>query len=110
MTPTAQLGAAAPKLVTAPTQVRNVYPCIDPVTHRYRSFPCSQCQAPKCLFGRKPKGRVAVVLAPGQKACEVCGTPYRAYGKSKYCSDECRKRAVAKQRRRRRNRASEFIY
>ena len=84
------------------------YPCLDE-HRRYRSFPCAQCQAVRCLFGEKPARKVQVRLAPGQKACEVCGTPYQAYVKSKYCSDECRRRAVAGQRWRRRTRAGEFV-
>ncbi len=85
------------------------YPCLDEY-RRYRSFPCSQCTAPRCWMGAKPQSRARVVLAPGQKHCEVCGTPYQAYGKSKYCSDQCRRKAVAKQRRRRRTRVGEHIY
>ncbi len=30
------------------------FPCIDPQTRRYRSFPCSQCKATSCAFGKKP--------------------------------------------------------
>jgi predicted nucleic acid-binding Zn ribbon protein len=85
------------------------YPCLDE-HRRYKSFPCSQCQAVTCIFGKKPASKPQVTLSPGQKACEVCGTPYQAYGKSKYCSDDCRRKAIAKQRRRRRNRVSEMIY
>jgi predicted nucleic acid-binding Zn ribbon protein len=54
--------------------------------------------------------RVKVPLAPGQKACEECGTPYQAYGKSKYCSDACRRKALAERRKIRRRRQAEFIY
>ena len=86
-----------------------MYPCLDE-NRRYRSFPCSQCKAERCIFGKKPVSQTRVTLAPGQKACEVCGTPYQAYGKSKYCSDECRRKAIAKQRRRRRNRVSDMIF
>ncbi len=87
----------------------SAYPCLDENRH-YRSFPCSQCWAERCIFGKKPVSKARITLAPGQKACEVCGTPYQAYGKSKYCSDECRRKAIAKQRRRRRNRVSDMIY
>ena len=85
------------------------YPCLDE-NRRYRSFPCSQCQAERCSSGKKPASEPKVQLAPGQKACEVCGSSYQAYGKSKYCSDECRRKAIAKQRKRRRNRVSDMIY
>ncbi|MDP9350035.1 MAG: hypothetical protein M3P51_00595 [Chloroflexota bacterium] len=84
------------------------YPCLDEY-RRYRSFPCARCQAPGCIFGQKPVSRPATRLAPGQKACEVCGSAYHSYGKSKYCSDECRRKAVARQRRKRRSPTSEFI-
>lgn len=87
----------------------SVFPCIDE-NRRYRSFPCSQCQAERCIFGKKPAAQVRVTLAPGQKACEVCGAPYQAYGKSKYCTDECRRKAIAKQRRKRRSRISDMIF
>ncbi len=86
------------------------YPCLDPATRRYRSFPCSQCEAEGCLFGKKPVVRAKVNLAAGQKACERCGTPYQAYGKSKYCSDECRKKALYKRRKARRQRSLEYVY
>ncbi len=88
---------------------RRKYPCMDDMRH-YRSFPCSQCWAETCLFGKKPLVRVKVQLAPGQKACEACGRPYQAYGKSKYCSDACRRKALAKRRKIRRRRQLEFIY
>ncbi len=77
------------------------YPCLDEY-RRYRSFPCAHCNAPGCIFGKGPVSRPAAQLAPGQKACEVCGGAYQAYGKSKYCSDECRRKAITNQRRRRR--------
>lgn len=86
-----------------------VYPCLDE-NRRYRAFPCSQCKAERCIFGKKPASQARVSLAPGQKACEVCGSAYQAYGKSKYCSDACRRQAIAKQRRRRRNRVSDMIF
>ncbi len=91
-------------VVTIPTP----YPCLD-LYRRYRSFPCARCKAPGCIFGKKPVSRPAAQLAPGQKACEVCGSAYQAYGKSKYCSDGCRRTAVARQRRRRSSRTGEFI-
>lgn len=87
---------------------KSQYPCVDEM-RRYRSFPCSQCWAETCLFGKKPAVRITVQLSPGQKACEVCSNPYQAYGKSKYCTDECRRKAVAKQRKIRRKRHSDFI-
>ncbi|MDP9382811.1 MAG: hypothetical protein M3Q29_22245 [Chloroflexota bacterium] len=85
------------------------FPCVDE-NRRYRSFPCSQCKAEKCVFGKKPAAKAQITLAAGQKACEVCGTAYQAYGKSKYCSDECRRKAIAKQRRKRRSKISDMIY
>ncbi len=78
-----------------------IYLCIGEY-RRYRSYLCSRCQATGCLFGSKPERRTQVKLLPGQKACQVCGSAYQAYGKSKYCSDACRRKAVARQRRRRR--------
>lgn len=100
-----------PALRTGRGQRRaSVYPCLDE-NRRYRSFPCSECQAPACGMGKKPERRLKVELAPGQKACERCGTPYKAYGKSKYCSDTCRKQVIAHQRKRRRSRVNDaFIY
>lgn len=90
------------------TQARR-YPCIDEL-RRYRSFPCSECRAEGCWMGRKPTPRAAATpLAAGEKACEVCGAPYEVSGKRKYCTDECRKKAVAKQRKGRRSRASQYI-
>ncbi len=86
-----------------------VYPCLDEY-RRYRSFPCSQCKAERCLFGKKPISQIKVTLAVGQKACEVCSAAYKAYGKSKYCSDDCRRKAIAKQRKRRRSRVSDMIF
>ncbi|MDP9352431.1 MAG: hypothetical protein M3P51_12970, partial [Chloroflexota bacterium] len=74
------------------------------------AFPCSQCKAETCLFGKKPAVKESVSLVNGQKACEVCGSAYQAYGKSKYCSDDCRRKAIAKQRRKRRNKISDMIY
>jgi len=91
------------------TATRPKYPCIDEM-RRYRSFPCSECWAEECLFGRKPQKSIAVQLAPWEKECGVCRTPYRSYGKQKYCSDACRKRAVATQRKHRRARHGQFIY
>lgn len=85
------------------------FPCLDE-NRRYRAFPCSQCKAPTCIFGKKPVAKTLVTLHIGQKACEVCGGAYQAYGKSKYCSDECRRKAVAKQRRKRRSKISDMIY
>ena len=87
----------------------SIFPCLDE-NRRYRSFPCSQCKAAKCIFGKKPASKPRVTLAAGQKACEVCGSPYQAYGKSKYCTDECRRKAIAKQRRKRRSRVSDMIF
>ncbi len=85
------------------------YPCLDEYRH-YRSFPCSLCAAPRCWMGAKPQSAAWSPLTPGQKHCEVCGSAYRAYGKSKYCGDVCRKKAISKQRRRRRSRVSDLIY
>lgn len=78
-----------------------IYPCIDEY-RRYRSYPCSRCRAAGCIFGSKPRRKMQAVLLPGQKACEVCGFPYQAYGKSKHCSDGCRRKAAVGRRRRRR--------
>jgi predicted nucleic acid-binding Zn ribbon protein len=50
------------------------------------------------------------VLRPGEKACAVCFHPFKAYGKGKYCGDECRRKAIAKQRRARRRREGIGIY
>lgn len=85
------------------------YPCLDE-NRRYKSFPCSQCKASGCIFGKKPVRTLTVQLSPGQKACEVCGSSYQAYGKSKYCTEDCRRKAIAKQRKRRRNRVSDMIF
>ena len=85
------------------------WPCMDE-NRRYKSFPCSQCKSETCIFGKKPAGKKLITLAIGQKACDVCGTAYQAYGKSKYCSDDCRRKAIAKQRRKRRNKLSDMIY
>ncbi len=79
-----------------------VYPCIDAETRRYKSFPCSQCQADGCVFGKKPVVKVAVKLEAGQKACEVCDAVYapaKNATKTRYCGDPCRRKAIAKKRR-----------
>ncbi len=77
------------------------YPCLDEY-RRYRSFSWARCPAPGCIFGQKPGSGPTTQLGSGQMACEVCGSAYQSYGKSKYCSDECRRQAMAKRRRRRR--------
>lgn len=89
--------------------LRPKHPCLDDM-RRYRSFPCSECWAETCVFGKKPVVRMKVRLAPGQKACEACGSPYQAYGKSKYCSDACRRKALAERCKIRRRRQAQFIY
>lgn len=102
MRPVVDRWGGSPVLVTTAPVQRETYPCLDPVTHRYRSFPCSKCRASGCIFGKKPVSKVRVELGPGRKACEECGAPYQAYGKSKYCSDACRKKAMYARRKRRR--------
>ncbi len=74
----------------------SAYPCIDPQTRRYRSFPCSQCRAVGCVFGKKPR-----TLAPGQKHCRECDDPFTpGTGGQLYCKDVCRRRAMEKRRSR----------
>ena len=77
-----------------------VYPCLDE-HRRYRSFPCSECLAPRCVFGRKP-AKPEPELAPGQRRCNHCGTPFYATGRTLYCDETCRYRAMMKRRRVRR--------
>ncbi len=43
------------------------------------------------------------------KACEACSQPYRYQGKSRYCSEECRKSAIKTKRRARSKRVGEYI-
>ncbi len=75
----------------------SIYPCVDEM-RRYRSFPCSQCKAPDCLFGKKPAGPKPK-LAEGQRHCGHCSTPFRASGRNRYCSETCRYQAMMKRRR-----------
>lgn len=77
-----------------------VYPCLDEM-RRYRSFPCSQCKAASCWMGKKPAGRKPQ-LHPGQRACEHCGSPFRATGRNRYCTETCRYNAMMQRRRARR--------
>lgn len=66
---------------------------------------------PDCWAGQKPIiVRPRPVLKPGEKACAVCYNPFKAYGKGKYCRDECRHQAIAKQRRARRRQEGLGIY
>ncbi len=86
-------------------RVNNVYPCLDEM-RRYRSFPCSQCTAIGCIFGKKPKVRVE--LAAGQKRCalEECNQPFTpgpgVQQKTEYCCPQHRAKQKAKRRRERR--------
>ncbi len=77
------------------------YPCYDPITRRYRSFPCSQCRAARCILGKKPVIR-KIELHPGQRACGYCHMPFHATGRACYCSETCRYEAMMKRRRARR--------
>ena len=79
----------------------SVYPCLDEL-RRYRSFPCERCQAPSCWMGKKPTPARKLVLHEGQRPCEHCGTPFRASGRNRYCTETCRYRAMMKRRRARR--------
>lgn len=85
---------------TVVTGARSPFPCLDE-QRRYRSYPCSLCDAPRCIFGKKPAPPLPS-LGPGEKHCEVCKTPYKPYGKGKYCKDACRRQAISQQRRKRR--------
>jgi hypothetical protein len=76
------------------------YPCLDEM-RRYRAFPCSRCMAPRCWMGTKPSGPKPV-LHPGQRACEDCGTPFARSGRTRYCTETCRHRAMIRRRRARR--------
>ena len=78
---------------------RSPYPCLDEL-RRYRTFPCSKCEAPDCWMGRKPSTK-QLVLHPGQRACGCCDTPFTAYGRTRYCSETCRYRAMMARRARR---------
>lgn len=82
----------------------NVYPCLDE-NRRYRSFPCSQCNASRCWMGKKPPKKV--VPASGERICESCGDAYRASGRSRYCSHNCRLQAMYRRRRNRRPKGPE---
>ncbi len=88
----------------------NIYPCLDEM-RRYRSFPCSECQAPTCVFGKKPKRKVE--LEPGQKRCQMCQEPFwpgsGTLAKRRYCSVECRDKR-RNQRRRARRVGGEAVY
>ncbi len=85
----------------------SVYPCVDENRH-YRSYPCSRCTAPTCLFGKKPASKVQ--LQPGEKLCEECRSPFEASGRSKYCSYDCRLQAMYKRRKSRRTGDPNSIY
>ena len=78
----------------------SMYPCLDE-QRRYRSFPCSQCKASSCWMGKKPAA-AKPVLHPGQRHCGHCGTPFRATGRNRYCTETCRYQAMMKRRRARR--------
>ncbi len=58
----------------------SAWPCLDD-SRRYRSFPCSQCTAPTCLFGRKPGAPAShrPVFRNGERLplCERCGLPVK---------------------------------
>ena len=79
----------------------SVWPCLDD-NRRYRSFPCSQCKAPSCWMGKKPKPVARIPLGPGQKPCNYCSTPFRANGRTRYCSETCRYKAMMQRRKARR--------
>jgi hypothetical protein len=71
------------------------HPCIEPSTRRYRPYPWVECRAVRCVFGARPKGAPGpVVVHPGQRACEHCGTPFGARGRTRSCSETCRHRAM----------------
>ncbi len=75
-----------------------LYPCYDPTTGRYRSFPCSQCKAVGCVFGKKPT-RIRPALGTGYRYCQGCGTPFRARTRAIWCSEACRKPGVLARQR-----------
>lgn len=51
-------------------------------------------------MGKKPVSAAKVpVLHDGQRRCDHCGTPYRASGRNKYCTETCRYQAMMKRRR-----------
>ncbi len=76
----------------------SIWPCLDEY-RRYRSYPCSRCQAPTCWMGKKPSSNRKPVLHPGQIYCNFCGTPFHATGRNRYCSETCRYQAMMKRRR-----------
>lgn len=78
-----------------------------------RGRTCWRCLKP--VDASVGRGRVAAhpgcgqpCEGPGDKPGTFCGKPFTPYGKGKYCSDECRNRAIAKQRRIRRGHMREF--
>lgn len=85
----------------------SMYPCIDENRH-YKSYPCSLCTAPNCLFGRKPASRVQ--LLPDERRCATCDSPFKASGRSKYCSYDCRLQAMYKRRKSKRTADPISIY
>jgi hypothetical protein len=76
----------------------STFPCLDE-QRRYHSFPCSQCTAPSCWMGKKPKK--AVVLPDGYRACLHCEQPFGSRYRTLYCSDTCNKAAHMQRRRNR---------
>jgi predicted nucleic acid-binding Zn ribbon protein len=52
-------------------------------------------------MGKKPV-TTKPLLHPGQRACGHCGTPFRATGRNRYCTETCRYQAMMKRRRARR--------
>ncbi len=71
----------------------NVWPCLDE-NRRYRSFPCSQCTAEGCVFGKKPEARPV-------KKCIRCGDPMPPHLKAHaiYCGGDCKWEAGEERKR-----------
>jgi hypothetical protein len=78
------------------------YPCLDS-WGRYRAFPCGECEAPGCVFGRKPLS-AAPQPREGERRCDFCRRPFRPEPgtRRRYCSEPCRLGAAFERRRRRR--------